>query len=404
MGRFPVWALLAAALAALPAPASAEISGGAVKIVVLNDQSSVYSDSAGKGSVIAAELALEDVGRKVAGVPVMLMSADHQNKADIGVTLARRMIDLDGADAFFDMSNSAVSIAVQTLARQQNKVVVHVGSGNADLFGKDCSPTAALWLYDSYSLAKGLADALMDETHKTWFLLVADYAFGHAMQRDMTDFVTKAGGKVAGAARHPVSTPDFSSFLLQATGTGARILAFLNAGTDATNAIKQSAEFGLTGKGVRIAVPIFTLYNVKAIGPDLAQGTTYLSGYEWNRDDGSRAFALRFEARMGRPPTHVHAGVYSAVLHYLKAVAASGSDAGETVMAKMKELPVEDATLRGAKLRPDGRLERDMLLVEAKPPAEVKGPWDLLTVRAVVRGSDMLKPLAESDCPLLKKP
>lgn len=386
------------------APARAEISGGVVKVVVLNDQSSVYSDSAGKGSVVAAELAIEDFGGKVAGVPVQLMSGDHQNKADIGVTLAKRMIDLDGADAFFDLSNSAVSFAVQNLTRQTNKVVVHVGSATADLFGKDCSPTGALWLYDSYSLAKGLSQALMDETHRNWFLLVADYTFGQSMQRDLTEFVAKAGGKIVGAVRHPVSTPDFSSFLLQAAGTDAQILAFLNAGADATNAIKQSAEFGLTGKGVRLAVPIFTIYNVKAIGPELVQGTTYLSGFEWNRDDDSRAFAKRYFDKTGKQPTHVHAGVYSAILHYLKAVAASGSDAGDVVMAKMKELPVDDATVHGARLRSDGRLERDMLLVEAKGPKDVKGEWDLLAIRKVVKAADMLRPLSESECPLVAKP
>ncbi len=386
---------------AAPSPGRAEISDGTVKVVVLNDQSSAYSDTAGKGSAVAAQLAIDDAGGRAGAALVVLLSADHQQKVDIGAGLARRMLDIDHADAFFDISNSAVSFAVQEVTRAARKVVVHVGSGNADLVGKACSPSAALWLYDTYALARGLARALYDDAHRSWFLLTADYAFGHAMQRDLTATLQQQGGKVAGAVRHPLGLADFSSFLVQAGGTDMQVLALLNAGADTTNAIKQAAEFGLIREGVKLAVPIFTLVNVKAIGNALAQGTTFLAGYYWDHDEPSRAFAKRFAAKHGKPPTHAQAAVYSAVRHYLKAVEATGSDDGVVVMDRMKAMPVEDFMTRGAVLRPDGRLERDMLLVEVKAPKDVRGEWDLMSVRTTVRSADMLRPLAESECPLV---
>ncbi len=397
-------AVLGTALATMAGPGRAEISDGVVKIVVLNDQSSAYSDTSGKGSVVAAELAIEDAGGKAGGAPIVLLTADHQQKVDVGVGIARRMMDVDRVDAFFDIANSGVSLAVQEATRAAGKVVVHVGSGHADLFGKACSPTGALWLYDTYALARGLAQALLDDTHKKWFLLTADYAFGQAMQRDMTDTLQRNGGTVVGAVRHPLGSSDFSSFLLQASGTDMQVMALLNAGADTTNAIKQAAEFALMKKGVKLAVPIFTIVNVKAIGSELAQGTTFLAGYYWDHDDPSRAFAKRFAAKHGgKPPTHTQAAVYSAVRHYLKAVEATRSDDGVTVMNKMKEMPVEDFMTHGATLRPDGRLDRDMLLVEVKAPQDVKSEWDLMTVKSTIKGRDMIRPLSETECPLVKK-
>jgi branched-chain amino acid transport system substrate-binding protein len=384
-------------------PAAAQISDDVVRLVVLNDQSSAYSDTSGRGSIVAAELAVEDFGPTVNGKPIQVVGADHQNKVDIAATLVKRMIDGDRADAFFDIANSGVSLAIQETIRQANKVVVHVGSGNVDLVGKACTANSALWLYDTYALAKGLATALLSERHKRWFLLTADYAFGHAMQRDMGDTLRQRGGEVVGAVRHPLSTMDFSSFLLQGAGANVQVLALLNAGADTTNAIKQASEFGMMRSGVKLAVPIFTIVNVKGIGLDLAQGTTFLAGYYWDRDDASRTFSRRFEARMGRPPTHAQAAVYSAVMHYLKAVQASGTDAGDRVMAKMKELPVNDFMTSNAQLRPDGRLMRDMLLVEVKSPAESRGPWDLMHVRANIAAGDMIRPLQDSECPLARR-
>ncbi|WP_170181885.1 ABC transporter substrate-binding protein [Phreatobacter stygius] len=388
---------------AAAAPAKAQISDDAVRLVVLNDQSSAYSDTSGRGSVVAAELAVEDFGRTVAGKPIQVVGADHQNKVDLAATLVKRMIDGDRADAFFDIANSGVSLAIQDTIRQANKVVVHVGSGNVDLVGKACTPNSALWLYDTHALAKGLATALLSERHRRWFLLTADYAFGHAMQRDMTDTLRQRGGEVVGSVRHPLNTMDFGSFLFQGAGANLQVLALLNAGADTTGAIKQAAEFGMMRNGVKLAVPIFTIVNVKAIGLDLSQGTTFLAGYYWDRDDPSRAFARRFEARMGRPPTHAQAAVYSAVLHYLKSVEASGTDAGDRVMAQMKELPVNDFMTANARLRADGRLMRDMLLVEVKTPAESRGAWDLMHVRATIAAGDMIKPVEESECPLARR-
>lgn len=397
--------VLAAALAfaaPLAMPAQAQISDNAIRIVVMNDQSSAYSDTSGKGSVVAAEMAIADHGGKAAGAPVEIITIDHQNKADIGATQAKKAIDVDKADAFFDMANSSVSLAVQQLTRAAGKIAIHVGSAHIDLYGKECSATGALWLYDSYSLAKGLARAIYDDQHKRWFLVVADYAFGHAMQADMTAALQAQGGQVVGAVRHPLSLADFSSFLLQSTGANAQVLALLNAGTDTSNALKQAGEFGLVSKGVSIAAPIFTIVNVKAIGAELAQGTQFLGGYYWDADDESRAFAKRFTEKMKRPPTHTQAAVYSAVNHYLKAVAATNSDDGATVMKKMKETPVNDFMTKNARLREDGRLMRDMLLLEVKKPAESKSEWDLLKVRGTAKADEIIRPLSEGGCPLIK--
>ncbi len=388
--------------APLATPAQAQMSNNVVRIVVMNDQSSAYSDTSGKGSVVAAELAIADNGGKAGGVPVEIITIDHQNKADIGATQAKKAIDVDHADAFFDMANSSVSLAVQQITKAAGKVAVHVGSAHVDLYGKECSPTGALWLYDSYSLAKGLARALFDDQHKRWFLLVADYAFGHAMQADMTAALQAQGGQVVGAVRHPLSLADFSSFLLQSSGNNAQVLALLNAGNDTSNALKQAGEFGLVSKGVTIAAPIFTIVNVKAIGSELAQGTQFLGGYYWDADDASRAFSKRFAEKMKRPPTHAQAAVYSAVNHYIKGINAAGTDDGVTVMKKMKELKVNDFMTKDATLREDGRLMRDMLLLEVKKPADVKSEWDLLTVRGTAKADEIIRPLSEGGCPLIK--
>lgn len=390
------------ATGAAMAPVQAQISDKAVRIVVMNDQSSAYADTSGRGSAVAAELAIADAGGTVGGAPIELLVIDHQNKADIGAAQAKKAIDVDKADALFDMANSSVSLAVQEITRQTGKIVVHVGSAHIDLYGKACSPTGALWLYDTYALAKGLAQAIYGEQHKRWFLIVADYAFGAAMQHDMTKTLESLGGTVTGAVRHPLGFNDFSSFLLQSSGTNTQVLALLNAGTDTTNALKQAGEFGVTGKGMTVAAPIFTLVNAKAIGSELGQGTQYLAGYYWDADDESRAFAKRFAEKMKRPPTHTQAAVYSAVNHYLKAVAAANSDEGPTVMRKMKDTPVNDFMTKNAVLREDGRLVRDMLLLQMKKPSEVKSEWDLAHVRGLAKGSETIRPLAEGGCPLVK--
>lgn len=400
-------AATAALLACLPAfaapfAARAQISDNVVRLVVMNDQNSAYADTSGRGSAVAAELAIADHSGKAGGAMVELLVIDHQNKADIGAAQAKKAIDVDKADALFDMANSSVSLAVQEITRQAGKIAIHVGSAHVDLYGKACSPTGALWLYDTYALARGLAQAIYSEQQKRWFLIVADYAFGAAMQQDMTKTLESKGGVVTGAVKHPLNFQDFSSFLLQSAGTNTQVLALLNAGNDTTNALKQAGEFGVTGKGMTVAAPIFTLVNAKAIGSQLGQGTQYLAGYYWDADEESRAFAKRFAEKMKRPPTHTQAAVYSAVNHYLKAITAAKSDDGATVMRKMKDLPVNDFMTKNATLREDGRLIRDMLLLQMKKPAEVKSEWDLAQVKGVAKGAETIRPLAEGGCPLVK--
>lgn len=400
-------AALAVALVAagLMASASAEPITKSVTIAVLNDKSSVFSDAGGVGSVAAAQLAIDDAGGKVRGQPVVLLAPDHQNKTDVGVNLARSLYDQQGVDAIFDIGNSAISLAVQDIARERGKIVVHVGSATADVFGKACSPTGAMWLYDTYSLAQGMAKSIVQQGGDTWFFITADYAFGHAMQAEVSKVVTAAGGKVLGSVKHPVGTMDFSSFLLQAQSSGAKIIALANASGDTVTNIKQAREFQIGEGKQKLAVLIFYLTSVHSLGPEAMQGVQYLAGYYWDRDDASRAFAKRFAAKQGgKMPTHAQAGVYSAVRHYLRAVEAANDNDGLTVMRKMKAMPVDDFFAPGARLREDGRLMNDMFLVEAKGPKEVKSEWDLLKVKGRVKAEDIMRPIADGGCTRLDPP
>ncbi|QRG08993.1 ABC transporter substrate-binding protein [Xanthobacter dioxanivorans] len=396
--------LVAAAMLSLATTAAhAEFSNNAVKIVVLTDLSSNYSDTAGKGSVVAAELAIEDFGAGIEGVPIKLISADHQNKADLGALKARELIDTEGADVFVDLSNSAVSLAVQEIGRANDKAVLHVGSATAALYGETCSPTGALWLYDTYALAQGLGKAVLAEGGDSWYFITADYAFGKAMEDSLANVVKGAGGSVKGSVRHPVNNPDFSSFLLQAQKSGAKVIGLANASGDTVNAIKQAKEFGVVEMGQKLAAPIFYIQSAKAVGPELAQGLQFMTGYYWDRDDASRAFAKRFAQKMnGGMPSQAHAGVYSATLHYLRAAAAAKSDSGKVVLAKMKEMPVDDFFAEGAILREDGRLMKDMFLVEVKKPSEVTQPWDLLKVLRRMSAAEIIRPLDKGNCPFVK--
>ena len=399
-------ALVVALVAAgLMASASAEPITKPVTIAVLNDKSSVFSDAGGVGSVAAAQLAIDDAGGKVRGQPVVLLAPDHQNKTDVGVNLARSLYDQQGVDAIFDIGNSAISLAVQDIARERGKIVVHVGSATADVFGKACSPTGAMWLYDTYSLAQGMAKSIVQQGGDTWFFITADYAFGHAMQAEVSKVVTAAGGKVLGSVKHPVGTMDFSSFLLQAQSSGAKIIALANASGDTVTNIKQAREFQIGEGKQKLAVLIFYLTSVHSLGPEAMQGVQYLAGYYWDRDDASRAFAKRFAAKQGgKMPTHAQAGVYSAVRHYLRAVEAANDNDGLTVMRKMKAMPVDDFFAPGARLREDGRLMNDMFLVEAKGPKEVKSEWDLLKVKGRVKAEDIMRPIADGGCTRLDPP
>ncbi|MDB5631113.1 MAG: transporter permease, partial [Tardiphaga sp.] len=376
-----------------------------VTIAVLNDKSSVFADAGGVGSVSAAQLAIDDAGGKVHGQPVVLLGPDHQNKTDIGVNLARQLYDQQNVDAIFDIGNSAISLAVQDLSRERGKVLVHVGSATADIFGKACSPTGAMWLYDTYSLAQGIAKAIVQQGGDSWYFITADYAFGNAMQAEVSKVVTAAGGKVLGAVKHPVGTMDFSSFLLQAQGSNAKVIALANASGDTVTNIKQAREFQIGEGKQKLAVLIFYLTSVHALGAEATQGVQYLTGYYWDNDDASRAFGKRFaEKNGGKMPTQAQAGVYSAVRHYLRAMEAANDNDGLTVMRKMKEMPVDDFFAPGARVRADGRLMNDMLLAEVKKPADVKTGWDLLLIRGKIKAQDIMRPIADGGCTRLDPP
>lgn len=395
-GKFLAAAALAGAwLGASPAAAQAQ----GVRIGVLNDMSSVYADAGGKGAVEAAKMAAEDAGA-ILGAPVEIVSADHQNKPDIGGAIARQWYEKDGVDMITDVPNSAVGFAVSTIATQARKVALLTGSLSADLTGEKCSPYTAAWMLDSYSQSRVLGSAIVKQGGDTWFFLGADYGFGRALTRDATAVVEANGGKVLGAVYAPLNNADFSSFLLQAQQSKAKIIGLGNAAGDTANSIKQGDEFGIRVGGQKFAAFVIFILDVKALGLKAAQGLQLSSPFYWDMNDETRAFSKRFEARVGRPPTWDQAGVYSAIAHYLKAVKAVGSKDADKVMAKMRETPINDFASKNAVLRIDGRVVRDMHLFEVKKPEESKGPWDLYKLVATVPGADAFRPLSEGKCPL----
>ncbi|HWV82800.1 MAG TPA: ABC transporter substrate-binding protein [Hyphomicrobiaceae bacterium] len=395
--------LVSAALCLGATAAGAQISGDAVKIGVLNDQSGLYADFGGTGSVLAAKMAAEDFGGTVLGKPIQILSADHQNKVDLAASTARQWIDVDGVDAFADLTNSAVALAIQNLAKERDRIALFSGPATTRLTNEDCSPNGFHWTFDTYSQAIGSARAILQEGGKEWFLLVADYAFGHSMAADLTSEITSKGGKVVGQVRHPTGSSDFSSFLLQAQGSKAPIIGLANGGLDTVNAVKQASEFGITEGGQKLVGLVIVITDVHAMGLKGARGLVATTAYYWDRDEGSRNFAKRFEEQAKRKPGMVQAGVYSSVMHYLKAVKAAGTDEAKAVAAKMREMPVDDFFAKGAKIRADGRLIHDMYLVEVKSPAESKGPWDYYKVLRTIPGEEAAQPLSESKCPLVKK-
>src|SRR4051794_29441005 len=384
--------------------AKAQISGDAVKIGVLNDQSGLYADFGGRGSVIAAQMAAGDFGGKVLGKPIPILSADHQNKTDVGSNNARQWFDQDGVDAIADLTTSSVALAVQEIGKQNGKVTMTSGAATSKLTGDACSPTGFHWAYDTVALANGTGKAVVGEGLKKWFFLTADYAFGYALEKDVSDVVKASGGEVVGAVRHPLNTSDFSSFLLQAQGSGAQVIGLANAGTDTTTAIKQAAEFGIVaGGGQHLAGLLLVLSDIHALGLETAQGLILTTGFYWDLDDESRAWSQRYFERMQRMPNMIQAGVYSSVMHYLKAVQAAGSDEGKVVAAKMKELPIKDMFARNGKVREDGRLVHDMYLARVKTPAQSKKPWDYYEIVRTIPGDQAYLPLDRSPCPLVKK-
>jgi branched-chain amino acid transport system substrate-binding protein len=392
---------LAAAFAA--SGAQAQISGGVVKIGVLSDMSSLYSAVGGPGSVVAARMAVEDFGAAKKGMKVEIVSADHQNKADVGSQIARQWYDVDGVDVILDVPNSGVALAVNQVTREKGKVFLVSGAASSDLTGKACSPNTIHWTYDTWMLAHGTGSAIVKQGGDTWFFLTSDYAFGYALEHDTEEVVLKSGGKVLGKVRHPLNTQDFSSFLLQAQASKAKIIGLANAGGDTTNSIKQAAEFGIVKGGQKLAGLLVFLTDVHGLGLDKAQGLIFTETFYWDLNDATRAWSKRFAAlNNGAYPTMVQAGVYSSVLHYLKAVQALKGDDGTKVVAEMKKLPTDDPLFGKGVVRADGRKLHPAYLVEVKKPSESKGPWDYFKILATIPADQAFRPLNEGGCALVK--
>jgi branched-chain amino acid transport system substrate-binding protein len=393
-----------AALALSAGLAQAQISDGVVKIGVLNDQSGTYADLAGPGSVVAARMAVEDSGVTKKGIKVEIVVADHQNKPEVGSSIARQWYDVDKVDMIVDVPTSSVALAVNQITKEKNKVLLVSTGATSDLYGKACTPNTIHWTYDTWSLANGTGTAVVKTGGKTWFFLTADYAFGHALERDTEAVVLRNGGKVVGKVRHPFPSSDFSSFLLQAQASKAQIIGLANAGADTINAIKQGAEFGIVKGGQQFAGLLVFLTDVKALGLDKAQGLLLTESFYWDLNDQTRAFSKRFATlHKGAMPTMGQAGVYSAVLHYLKAVEALKSDEpGDKVVAKMKEMPTDDPVFGKGRIRKDGRKLHNMYLFEVKKPSESKGPWDFYKLRATIPADEAFRPEKDGGCPLVK--
>jgi branched-chain amino acid transport system substrate-binding protein len=395
--------MIAALAAVLTAGAAhAQVSDGIVKIGVLNDQSGTYADLAGPGSVIAARMAVEDFGAAKKGMKVEVLAADHQNKPDVGSNIARQWYDVDKVDVIMDVPTSSVVLAVNEVTKEKGKALIVSTGGTSDLTGKACTPNAIHWTYDTWSLANGTGSAVVKTGGNTWFFLTADYAFGHALERDTEAVVTKNGGKVLGKVRHPFPSADFSSFLLQAQGSKAKIIGLANAGADTINAIKQGAEFGIVKGGQQFAGLLVFLTDVHALGLDKAQGLLLTESFYWDLNDATRAWSKRFFEKHNRMPTMAQAGVYSATLHYLKAVESLKSDDGTKVIAKMKQMPTDDPLFGKGRVRQDGRKIHPMYLFEVKKPSESKAAWDYYKLRATIPANDAFRPEKDGNCPLVK--
>jgi branched-chain amino acid transport system substrate-binding protein len=401
--KFGLAAGLAAAMALGAAPARAQISDDMVKIAVLNDMSGLYADLAGPGSVLAAQMAVKDFGGTVQGKHIEVISGDHLNKPDVGASLARQWYEQDKVDMIIDVPTSSVALAVQEIAKEKGKVFIISGAAASDLTGKACSPTGIHWTYDTYALAHGTGSAMVKQGGDTWFFITADYAFGHALERDTAAVVTAAGGKVLGAVRHPLATPDFSSFLLQAQGSKAKVIGFANAGGDTINSIKQAAEFGIVAGGQKLAGLLVFISDVNALGLQTAQGIVLTEAFYWDQNDATRAWSKRFIEVMKKPPTMAQAGVYGAVTHYLKAIDAAKTDDGVKVVGQMRAMPINDFMTKDGQLRIDGRVMRDMYLFEVKKPSESKYQFDYYKQLATIPRDQAFRPLSESECPLVKK-
>jgi branched-chain amino acid transport system substrate-binding protein len=393
----------AASIALLALAGGAAVAQNApVKIGVLTDMNSLYADIVGAGSVTGAQMAAEDAG-PILGQPVQVVSGDHQNKADIGAGIARQWYDTGGVDMIADGGSSAVALAVEEVSREKHKLVLFNGPASSDITGPRCSSYAAHWAYDTYALAHVTGSAIVKSGGQSWFFIGADYAFGHALERDTAAVVEQTGGKVLGAVYAPINTPDFSSFLLQAQSSKAQIIGLANAGGDTINSIKQGAEFGIVQGGQKFAALLMFITDVHSLGLKTAQGLQFTTAFYWDQDDATRSFSRRFFERVHHMPTMIQAGIYSATRHYLNAVKALGSKDPDQVMAKMRETPINDFMTKNGQLRIDGRVVRDMYLVQVKKPEESKEPWDYLKVVQTVPGDQAFRPLDQGGCPLVKK-
>jgi branched-chain amino acid transport system substrate-binding protein len=383
--------------------ASAQISDDVVRIGVLNDQSNVYADIGGPGSVVAARMAIDDVGRKVLGKPIDLIVADHQSKADIGASIARQWFDADLVDMVIGFENSSVALAVEQVAFQKNRIAIAGAIGTTAFTGKACTPNEAAWVYDAYALTNTLARSVVKRGQDTWYFITVDYSLGHSLEADATNAVLASGGKVLGSARHPLNTADFSAFLLQAQASGAKVIALANAGGDMINATKQANEFGLTHAGQTIVSLLTFITDVDTVGLKAMQGLTFVTAFYWDRDDETRAWSKRFLELHKRMPTMAQAAMYSAVRHYLRAIEAAETDEAKAVMAKMREIPVNDFYAKNGRVREDGRMVHDMYFVQVKSPEESSGPWDYYKILSTIPGDQAFRPLDEGGCPLVKQ-
>lgn len=395
--------LLSSLWAASPSSLTHAQTAPPLRIGVLSDLSGPLADLSGPGSVEAVKMAVEDFGSSVIGRSIEVISADHQNKADIGAQIAGNWYDNKNVEVIVDLPNSSVMLAVQEIGRRKNKVVIATAGASSDFTGKSCSPTGIHWIYDTYALAAGTAQAVVKQGGDTWFFITSDYAFGHSLERDASAFVTAGGGKILGSVRHPLNTPDLASFLLQAQASKAKVIGLANSGNDLINTVKQASEFGLAQNGQKLAGLLIFLTDVHALGLKTAQGLVLTEAFYWDQNNATRTFSKKFHQRTGRMPTMIHAGNYGAIMHYLKAVAAAGTTDAMKVTAAMKETPINDFMTANGRIREDGRVLRDMYLFEVKKPEESTGPWDYYKQIGVIPAVNAARPLSESDCPLVKK-
>lgn len=372
-----------------------------LRIGIIADMNGVYATNGGPGAVLAVRMAVEDFGGHVLDRPVDVLSADYQTKVDIASGIATKWFDADDVSMIIEHSDSASAMAIQKIGEERKRITIAAGSGTTDLTSKACSPYGIHYVYDTYALAAGAARAIVGEGGKTWFIIEADYAFGHSLANNTTKMVEALGGKVLGSAKHPLGSSDFASYLLQAQSSKAQVVAFANSGADFSNAVKQAAEFGLTKGGQRLAGLLVFNTDVKAIGLGIAQGMEFVTAYDWNYDDTTRAFGHKFFKRFQAMPTMTQAGIYSAVTHYLRAVQEAGDPAASKVMSRLRKTQFDDFFSRHGHLRPDGLMVHDMFLARAKKPSESKGPWDLITVETVIPGDKAFAPISESQCPLV---